>query len=147
MKTTLIITTLVVALAAGLAQAQEIVPLPEATKRQMQRQVASASKKHAEVEVPIARAIDWAIYAPRPQYPYEARARQITGRGAVVVNIERNTGLVESAKIVRSSGSPILDNAALSAFRQWQFRAPTPVSKVLIPFAYVIGKPAQVPYS
>ena len=76
-----------------------------------------------------------AIYAPRPQYPYEARSRQITGRGVCVVEINAGSGSVTGASMASSSGNPILDNAALSAFRQWRFK-PGSVSKVRIPITF-----------
>jgi TonB family protein len=118
MKTTLIITGLLIAL--GSARAQEIVPLPEATKKQIQQQLADAKQAHVEVSsIQSAKAL--AIYAPRPQYPYEARSRHITGRAVVGVRVSPKTGLVTNAALLRKSGSAILDNAAISAFRQWAF--------------------------
>jgi periplasmic protein TonB len=76
-----------------------------------------------------------ATYAPHPQYPYEARSRPITGRGVCVVEINAGSGSVRSASMASSSGNPILDNAALSAFRQWRFK-PRSVSKVRIPITF-----------
>jgi len=76
-----------------------------------------------------------ATYAPRPQYPYQARSRQITGRGVCVVEINAGSGSVTSASMASSIGNPILDNAALSAFRQWRFK-PGSVSKVRIPITF-----------
>jgi TonB family protein len=63
-----------------------------------------------------------AISAPRPDYPYEARRDHITGRGIVVMKIDRATGQVTSCEMALSTGSPILDEAAVSAFRQWRFK-------------------------
>lgn len=63
-----------------------------------------------------------AIAAPRPEYPYEARSRHITGSGVVVLTINPSTGLVTDAVMTQSTGSPILDNSALAAFRRWQFK-------------------------
>lgn len=76
-----------------------------------------------------------ATYAPRPQYPYEARSRSITGRGVCVVDINAGSGSVTSASMASSIGNPILDNAALSAFRRWRFK-PGSVSKVRIPITF-----------
>lgn len=61
-------------------------------------------------------------YAPPLQYPYEARSRCITGSGVFMLKINPQTGYVTSVATVRSTGSPILDNAALSAFRPWIFK-------------------------
>jgi TonB family protein len=76
-----------------------------------------------------------ATYAPRPQYPYEARSRRITGRGVCVVEVDAGSGSVTSASMASSIGNPMLDNAALSAFRQWRFK-PGSVSKVKIPLTF-----------
>jgi protein TonB len=78
-----------------------------------------------------------ATYAPRPQYPYEARSRHITGSGVCVVDVDVGSGSVTGASMAQSIGSPILDNAALSAFRQWRFR-PGSVSKVKIPITFTM---------
>jgi len=76
-----------------------------------------------------------ATYAPRPQYPYEVRSRHITGKGVCVVEVNAGSGSVTSASMASSIGNPVLDNAALSAFRQWRFK-PGSVSKVRIPITF-----------
>ena len=85
----------------------------------------------------MSRAKALAVNAPRPQYPYEARSRKITGSGVCVVDVDPGSGNVTSADMTQSIGSPILDNAALSAFRQWRFR-PGTVSKVRIPITFTM---------
>src|SRR5881397_2667123 len=55
-----------------------------------------------------------AVNAPRPQYPYEARSRKITGSGVCVVTVDPASGNVTGGSMAQSIGSPILDNAALS---------------------------------
>jgi protein TonB len=77
-----------------------------------------------------------ATYAPRPQYPYEARSRHVTGSGVCVVEVSPS-GSVTSASMASSIGNPILDNAAVSAFRQWRFK-PGSVSKVKIPITFTM---------
>jgi protein TonB len=77
-----------------------------------------------------------ATYAPRPQYPYEARSRHVTGSGVCVVDVGPS-GSVTSASMAQSIGNPILDNAATSAFRQWRFK-PGSVSKVKIPITFTM---------
>jgi len=78
-----------------------------------------------------------ATYAPRPQYPYEARSRHVTGSGVCVVEVDAGSGSVSSASMTQSIGNPILDNAAVSAFRQWRFK-PGSVSKVKIPITFTM---------
>jgi TonB family protein len=94
----------------------------------------------AEAEIgatPVKQAMALCTYAPRPQYPYEARSKHITGRGVCVVDVDLRTGLVTKARMVRRTGSPILDNATLAASRQWRFR-PGDVSRVYIPITFTM---------
>jgi len=79
-----------------------------------------------------------ATYAPRPQYPYEARARRQTGAGVAILVVEPSTGVVKNAEMAISTGHKILDNATLSAFRQWRFR-PGTVSMVKIPITFTMS--------
>jgi len=78
-----------------------------------------------------------AIYAPRPQYPDEARKRRQTGSGVAIVMVDPNTGLVTNAEIATSTGYQLLDNAALDAYRRWQFK-PGTVAMVRIPFTFTM---------
>src|SRR5207244_13061019 len=85
----------------------------------------------------MSRAKALALYAPRPQYPYEARSRHVTGSGVIVAQVDAGSGNVTSCSVSQSTGSPILDSAATSAFRQWRFR-PGTVSRVNIPITYTL---------
>jgi protein TonB len=78
-----------------------------------------------------------AISAPRPDYPYEARSRHITGSGVCVVTVDTASGAVTDATMAQSIGNPILDNSAVSAFRRWRFK-PGSVSKVKIPITFTM---------
>jgi protein TonB len=99
------------------------------------------AQKFAPIKSPgpmsMSRAKALALYAPRPQYPYEARSRHITGSGVISVDVDPGSGNVTSASVASSIGSPVLDNAAVSAFRQWRFR-PGTVSKVRIPITFTM---------
>ena len=99
------------------------------------------AQKFAPIKSPgpmsMSRAKALALYAPRPQYPYEARSRHIMGSGVITVDVDSASGNVTSASVTSSIGSPILDNAAVSAFRQWRFR-PGTVSKVRIPITFTM---------
>ena len=85
----------------------------------------------------MSRAKALAVNAPRPQYPYEARSRKITGSGVCVVQVDAASGNVTGGSMTQSTGSPILDNSALTAFRQWRFR-PGTVSQVRIPITFTM---------
>ncbi len=128
MKTSKTITSIAAAiltLASALAET-DVIPLP--------RPLLKATPKPEKV-YDIKEAVAWATYAPRPQYPYAARSKHVTGSGVVVARVNPDTGHVTSVKLVRSTGSPILDYAALSAFGQWRFR-PKTARAVRIPIVF-----------
>jgi TonB family protein len=52
--------------------------------------------------------------------------------------VDPNTGLVTTAKMAPSTRYDLLDNAALSAFRRWQFK-PGTVDNVRIPITFTMG--------
>ena len=79
-----------------------------------------------------------AISAPRPDYPYEARRAGVTGAGVAVLEVDVATGKVTSAFMAQSTGSTILDGAALGAFRQWRFK-PGTIRMVRIPIRFTMG--------
>jgi periplasmic protein TonB len=78
-----------------------------------------------------------ALYAPKPEYPYEARSRHVTGSGVCVVEVDATSGNVTSASMASSTGNPILDNATVSAFRRWRFK-PGSASKARIPITFTM---------
>ena len=79
----------------------------------------------------------FALNAPRPEYPYEARSRRITGSGICALTIDTASGIVISATMEQSIGSEILDQASISAFKRWRFKRGTPV-KVRIPITFTM---------
>ena len=105
------------------------------------RQPQQNAQKFVPIKAPgpmsMSRAKALALYAPRPQYPYEARSRHVTGSGVIVMHVDSASGNVTSASVSKSIGSPILDNAAVSAFRQWRFR-PGTASSVTAPITFTM---------
>jgi TonB family protein len=77
------------------------------------------------------------IYKPRIEYPYEARKAGITGRGVVALEIDKATGTVTKAYMLKSTGSRILDDAAISAFRTAKFAGAIHSVKIPIQFGGV----------
>jgi len=77
------------------------------------------------------------LSAPRPDYPYEARSRHITGSGVAVISVDPNSGLAVDATMEQSIGNPILDNSTVSAFRRWRFKPGTP-ARVRLPITFVL---------
>jgi TonB family protein len=85
------------------------------------------------------------ISGPRPDYPYEARRNRITGSGIIVLEINHSTGNVRAAYMAPSTGSAILDQAALGAFRQWRFK-PGTRSPIKIPITFSVGGRVMTEY-
>jgi protein TonB len=75
-----------------------------------------------------------ALYAPRPAYPLAARKHHWTGAGVFACNI-RSDGTVASVEVCRSTGHEMLDQAAITAFRQWRFQ-PGDMKCIKIPISF-----------
>lgn len=60
------------------------------------------------------------VFNPAPRYPAEALAARLTGRVVVRVVLAAD-GSVAEALVHRSSGSNLLDDAAVAAVRAWRF--------------------------
>ena len=78
-----------------------------------------------------------ALFAPRPEYPYEARSRRLTGSGTAVLSVDSETGFVEDVSMEQHLGHPVLDNAAISAFKRWRFKKGT-VGTVRVPITFTL---------
>jgi periplasmic protein TonB len=116
---------------------EETTPPPKQPKGQKMAPIKAPQVAGRPGAMSISSAKALATYAPRPQYPYEARSRHITGSGVCIVNVDPGSGSVSDASMAQSIGNPILDNAATSAFRQWRFK-PGTVSKVKIPITFTM---------
>jgi TonB family protein len=88
-------------------------------------------------------AVRLAIFTPAPGYPNEARAKHMTGRGLIRLQVDKRTGYVTSAEILKSTGHQILDDEALKAFRAWRFK-PGAVSAIKIPVTFRMSFPEYV---
>ena len=72
---------------------------------------------------------------PRPEYPHEARKNGITGRGMYQVLFRPDTGVVIRVTVLESTGSKLLDQAAIKALSQWRAR-PRKLSRAHVPFTF-----------
>ncbi len=78
-----------------------------------------------------------AIYAPRPEYPYEARRQGAIGTGVASLTIDQATGLVTNARMLRTTGKSVLDSSAIKAFSRWRFR-PGTARLVQVPVTFTL---------
>lgn len=112
-------------------------PTPPPKPKQQQVKVQPIAKPTSPGVVSAGTAKANATFGPKPDYPYEARAKKLTGSGVCVVTVDPGSGNVVSAEMAQSTGSPILDNSALSAFRRWRFK-PGALSKAKIPVTFTL---------
>jgi len=87
--------------------------------------------------LPVSSAKVFAVSAPRPEYPYEARRQRITGDGIAVMTVDPVTGIVTNVSISKTTGSPFLDNAAMTGFKRWRFK-PGTISSVTCPVTFTL---------
>lgn len=86
-----------------------------------------------------------AIYAPKPDYPEEARAQRLTGSGIAVLEVDISTGKVKRVEMVESTGHDLLDRGCVTAFRAWRFK-PGTVARAKIPITFTIGGAGPVEF-
>ncbi len=99
-------------------------------------QVAGPPRPPGQMNASGAKAV--AISAPKPEYPYEARSRRITGNGVALLSIDVASGSVSDVSMAQSLGNPILDNSAVSAFKRWRFKPGAAAPKVRIPITFTM---------
>ena len=59
------------------------------------------------------------LTGPTPQYPPLASAQSLSGKGVYLLHFDTNTGAVTDVTITQSTGSVLLDQTCIAAFRQW----------------------------
>jgi len=83
-----------------------------------------------------------AIYSREPIYRPEWVKQSLTGRGIVLVTIDPKTGIVTAARMHQSTGSELLDRAALKAYSKWRFK-PGSVPQVKMPIEFATRPKVQ----
>src|SRR5437867_8149669 len=103
----------------------------------------SISALHAQPATPLGQPPPpRAVYTPKPVYRPEWAKQGLTGKGVVLVNIDKQTGNVTGARMLTSTGNQQLDGAALQAYSQWRFDPRTvTVSQLKIPIEFA-NRPA-----
>ncbi len=77
------------------------------------------------------------MFAPFPSYPIEARQYRAQGTAFIIVTIGQN-GNTENVRLVRSSGSKLLDDAALRAVALWRAHKEYAGQKVGLPITFTL---------
>lgn len=78
------------------------------------------------------------VVKPKIRYPREAREKRIEGSGVVEIRVDPKTGAVREARMFKSTGSSILDNAAVTALQKARFK-PGTVVRVRIPIRFSLS--------
>ena len=99
--------------------------------------IASALSGYSQVEPPQLWSL--VVKAVRPEYPYPAIRSKFHGHGMLVGEVDFRTGAVISVKMEKSTGSTILDQEALNAFRQWKFK-PKAIRRFRVPIVFTMGQ-------
>jgi TonB family protein len=114
-------------------------PTPPPVRRQVVKSltpiVKSTHGTPGSLKMPSARVL--AVSAPRPEYPYEARRAKITGNGIAMMVVDPANGVVTEVMMSESTGSQVLDNAAITGFRRWRFK-PGTASQVKVPITFTM---------
>ena len=75
------------------------------------------------------------LHAPHFRYPKDAQGYYPKGSGIVLMEVDKKSGLVKSARMEKSTGNKLLDDAALQACNQWRFKLGT-VSRAQWPITF-----------
>jgi TonB family protein len=122
------------------AEESAVVALPEEKNlREKKRRRPAVQPEAASISAPVPMSLSvaqsMAINAPLPEYPYEAKRRNLTGSGICIVTVDTTTGTVTNATMFQSTGSPLLDKLTIQTFKSWRFK-PGTVSEVRVPISY-----------
>ena len=75
------------------------------------------------------------LAAPKPIYPEAAIQRRIVGHGQFRLNMDIETGKPMGIAILKSTGSPLLDRAAIKALSQWR-AVPGGIRRIELPISF-----------
>ncbi len=76
-----------------------------------------------------------ALFSPSPKYPLRARCDLLQGEGIYRFEIDYDSGLVRRVETQKTTGSGLLDQAAVKAFRQWRF-VPRSIATLTVPLRF-----------
>ena len=84
-----------------------------------------------------------ATYTPQPIYRPEWAKQGLSGKGVVLLTIDPKTGTVAGVRMLQSTGSSLLDGAALDAYSKWRFK-PGSIPQVKMPIEFTNRPKGQV---
>ena len=96
---------------------------------------AAPPRKGGPVTLTEAQAAALVLAAPHPVYPIQARRQRVSGRGWFQMIVDK-TGKVTKVHVVRSTGSEILDRAAVQALSKWRFKPGKGITRANLPIKF-----------
>lgn len=78
---------------------------------------------------------DVTLYAPDPEYPAAAKQYRLSGDGWFRIDFT-GAGRVTSVRVTKSTGSKILDDAAIKALLHWRFKPGLKVHCANLPISF-----------
>ena len=78
---------------------------------------------------------DLLLSAPRPDYPYAARARGKTGEGMFELKFDYETGRLREVHVIKSIGDRMLDGPAIGALKLWKAK-PRSIHTLRVPIRF-----------
>jgi TonB family protein len=79
------------------------------------------------------------LHAPRPEYPYEARARRKTGSGVYELKFDYETGHLREIHVVKGIEDFPLDMYAMATLKVWRAK-PRSIHALLVPVTFTFSR-------
>ena len=76
------------------------------------------------------------LHAPAPEYPSFPSMSKPRGKGMFVLHVDVQKGIVTSVDTQKSTGSAMLDQAAVKALRHWRFKPSSTPALVAVPVTF-----------
>ena len=96
---------------------------------------AAPSRKSGPVTLTDAQAAALVLAGPHPVYPIQARRQRISGSGLYQMIVDK-TGKVTRVRVISSTGSEILDRAAVQALSKWRFKPGKGLERANLPITF-----------
>ncbi len=81
-----------------------------------------------------------AIFAPKPEYPYNDRRLHHEGTALFRLTIDPKTGSTTNVAMIKSTGFPKLDDEAFNVVWRWRWR-PGKWKEVDVPVVFTLTPP------
>lgn len=97
--------------------------------------LATVAASPSSPKQPPATKAELTVYAPNPEYPPEARQARLAGSGWFRLDFTK-TGRVTQVRVLKSTGSKILDAAAVQTLLLWRFKPGLKVHCANLPITF-----------